>query len=254
MTWDPALYLAFRNERTRPAFELAARVTVVAPVRVMDLGCGPGNSTAILRERWPDAQIDGLDADPAMIETAMASDPRVRWLRADANTWAAVAEYDVVFSNALLQWLPKHEELLPRLFHAVRPGGALAVQIPAHLGSAVQRDIRATADEPRWRTRTAHAREALEAHEPAFYYDALCPLASRLDVWLTEYQHVLTSPNDILNWMRGTGLRPFLAALPIEEHAAFEADLLARLEQSYPRRRDGRVLFPFRRLFAIAYR
>jgi trans-aconitate 2-methyltransferase len=255
MTWDPQLYLKFDRERTQPAIDLAGRVELAEPKRIIDLGCGPGNSTAVLRARWPNAEITGLDSDPAMIAAARWTDGNTLWVQADAGTWQADAEYDLVFSNALLQWLPDHVEIIGRWFGSVVPGGALAVQIPVNFKSPVHLQILEVADDPRWKERILHARRALYARDAGNYYDILAPLAKKLDLWITEYCHVLDGPDEIVNWMRGTGLRPFLSALPTEEdRAAFEAALLERVAASYPRQQDGKVIFPFRRLFFVAYR
>ena len=222
---------------------------------MIDLGCGPGNSTAILRSRWPAADITGLDSDAAMLGAAAQSDTGVRWIQGDAALWEPTESYDVVFSNAMLQWLPNHAAVVPRLFGAVAPGGALALQIPAHLESALHRHILAVADEPEWQESTRAARGAINTHSAEFYYDVLCPIAQRIDLWETEYDHVMNGPEEILTWIRGTGLRPFLHALATEqERQRFESLLLERVAVAYPRRRDGRVLFPFRRLFLVAYR
>jgi len=254
-SWDPQLYLRFGADRTRPAVDLAARIEIAEPRRVIDLGCGPGNSTAVLRARWPSAELVGLDNDPEMLAVAEQSDPRVQWMRGDAATWETAAEYDVVFSNAMLQWLPDHEAALPRLFDAVAPGGALAVQTPVHLQSPLHRHMVELADQPQWRDATRNARGAIVAHDAAFYYDILCRLASRIDLWVTEYCHIMDDPEAIVTWIRGTGLRPFLNALPSDEdRRQFETMLLERVKASYPRRRDGRIVFPFRRLFFVAYR
>jgi trans-aconitate 2-methyltransferase len=253
--WDPQLYLKFDRERTQPAIDLAARVELADPLRIIDLGCGPGNSTAILKARWPNAEITGLDGDAAMIVAARDSDSDITWVQDDASTWQADAEYDLVFSNAMLQWLPDHVAVLGRWFGSVSPGGALAVQIPSHLNSAVHRHILEVAADPRWSTLTAHAGHAINTAEPQAYYDSLCQQASRVDLWITKYYHVLEGPKEIINWMRGTGLRPFLSVLPTDaDRAAFEAAILDRVAGSYPRRADGKVLFPFRRLFFIAYK
>jgi trans-aconitate 2-methyltransferase len=253
--WDPALYLTFSAERTRPAVELAARVLVTAPRSVVDLGCGPGNSTAVLRSRWPSAFITGVDNDFAMLEAAERTDSTVRWVRADANTWAPTNAYDVVFSNALLQWLPDHASTVRRFFAAVAPGGALALQLPMHLASSLHRHVLEVAGLPRWKSVTRGARRAISRHSATFYYDALCSATPQLDLWETEYHHVVSNPQAIVDWIRGTGLRPFLSVLATDaERRAFEAALLARVTASYPTRPDGRVLFPFRRLFVIAYR
>lgn len=270
MSWAPDLYLRFQDERTRPAAELAARVAVAGPRAVIDLGCGPGNSTAVLRARWPAAEVTGLDSDAAMLAAAAASDAGVRWVRGDAASWEADGAFDVVYSNAMLQWLPGHAAVVPRLFRAVAPGGALAFQIPVRTGSAIDRDVAAAIADPRWRDALAAAAatadprwrdalvtaaRALTDHDPLFYYDLLCARAARLDVWTTEYCHALDGPEAILAWVRGTRLRPFLAALPSDaDRQEFEADLLGRITLSHPRRGDGRVVFPFRRLFLVAYR
>ena len=234
---------------------LVARLRLAAPRSIVDLGCGPGNSTAILRSRWPSASITGIDNDPAMLAAAERTDPSVRWVQANVATWAPSESYDLVFSNALLQWLPDHANIIRRFFGAVAPGGALAVQLPTHLTSPLHRHMLEVADQPQWRTVTAGARQAISTHSVAFYYDALCAVTPRLDLWETEYCHVVSDPQAIVDWIRGTGLRPFLGALATDtERLAFQAALLERVTGSYPRRADGRVLFPFRRLFIIAYR
>lgn len=253
--WDPKLYMTFGAERTRPAVDLAARVAVAAPRHVVDLGCGPGNSTAVLRARWPAAAVTAIDNDPAMIAVAERTDPAVRWERGDAGAFAPAEPFDVVFSNAVLQWLPDHAALAPRLFAAVAAGGALAVQLPAHLHSPLHRHILEVAARPAWADTLRNVGHGIVAHDAGFYYDVLAPLAARVDLWETEYGHVMDGPDAILTWIRGTGLRPFLAALPDDAaRGRFEAELLERVAASYPRRRDGRVLFPFRRLFFVAYR
>jgi trans-aconitate 2-methyltransferase len=255
VSWDPELYMHFARERTQPAIDLAGRVRLEHPCRIMDLGCGPGNSTAILRSRWPNAEITGLDNDIEMISAATGSDPSILWICGDAEKWHQRAAYDLVFSNALLQWLPDHQEVLGCWFDSVAAGGVLAVQIPVNFNSPVHLHILEVASDPRWRDKMVAASRALYAAELADYYDILAPLASHLDVWLTEYCHILGGPEDILTWMRGTGLRPFLNMLHTDaDSAAFESDFLVRVTESYPRRNNGKILFPFRRLFFVAYR
>lgn len=184
--WNPALYLTFDRERTQPAIDLAARVEVARPQTVLDLGCGPGNSTAVLKARWPTAE--------------------------------------------------------------------LAVQVPTHAQSALHRNILELANEPHWRDRLGGVHGSIHGRDPAFYYDVLYPFAGRIDLWETEYIHVLAGPEAILTWIRGTGLRPFLHALPDEvSRQQFEAELLERVTVAYPHRPAGKVLFPFRRLFFVAY-
>ncbi|MFO0811361.1 MAG: methyltransferase domain-containing protein [Gemmataceae bacterium] len=252
-TWDADLYRRFATERTQPAIDLAARIGVENPRRVADLGCGPGNSTAVLRHRWPDADVIGLDSSPEMIAAAQKAEPAGTWQVADIAHWSPPEPFDVVFTNAALQWLPDHRALLPRLVRHVAPGGAFAMQIPVHLESPVHRLMVAIADRPEWRDRTAGARGAIVAEGPAFYYDALQPHARHIDLWVTEYCHVLDGPTAIVEWIRGTGLRPFLEALADDaERKRFETLLLDGVTAAYPRRVGGKVLFPFRRLFAVA--
>lgn len=246
--------MRFSHERTRPSVDLAARIAVSEPRRIVDLGCGPGNSTAVLRRRWPQAEILGLDNSEGMIAAARESYPAEKWVLADAATWSADAPYDIVFSNAALQWLPNHAVLLPHLISQTVPGGALAVQMPAYFNSPLHQEILAAANDPRWRHLMDRARRALTRESPAFYYNVLQPLSSRLEIWETEYYHVLAGPAEIVEWFRGTGLRPYLAALEDEvQRLSFEEILAGRYAARYPRQNDGRILFPFRRLFIIAY-
>ncbi len=253
-SWDPSRYLRFGGERTRPSHDLVSRIFVDAPVSVVDLGCGPGNSTRVLRERWPAATVVGVDNSAAMIESARSAFPDGEWTLGDMETWSAPTPVDVVFSNAALQWATGHEALVRRWFGMVAPGGALAFQMPSGKYSPVRQLMQEVADDPAWSARMTAARRALTMEEPAVYYDALAPLARGIDMWETEYAHVLASADAIVDWMSGTGLRPFLDALESpEERARFTRALTARVAQAYPVRADGKVLFPFRRLFLIAY-
>jgi trans-aconitate 2-methyltransferase len=253
--WDAELYLRFASERTQPSIDLIQRINLSAPRRIVDLGCGPGNSTEALRRRWHEAAIIGLDSSSQMIEAAKQTYPDGIWELGDAASWKAPEPFDLVFSNAMFQWLPDHATLCRHLFHQLAPGGALAVQMPAHHDSPVHREILEVSKDPAWDHRMHAARTALTREPPSLYYDTLAPPASHLDLWETTYYHILTGPEAILEWFRGTGLRPFLEALgPDEERRRFEQMLLERYTVSYPRQPDGRVLFPFRRLFFVAYR
>jgi trans-aconitate 2-methyltransferase len=253
--WDAEVYLQFANERTQPSIDLIQRIQLGDPRRIIDLGCGPGNSTEALRRRWPNAAITGLDNSPDMIAKAQASYPQGTWIAADARSWRADEPFDLVFSNALLHWIPDHANLCPHLLDQVAPGGALAAQLPAHYDSPLHREILAVSKDPAWDQGMDEARTAITREPPALYYDALEAVASRLDLWETTYYHVVAGPEAVLEWFRGTGLRPFLEALASDaERAQFERMLLERYTASYPRRPSGKVLFPFRRLFFIAYR
>jgi trans-aconitate 2-methyltransferase len=254
-SWNPDLYLQFGNERTQPALDLVRRINLVAPRLIIDLGCGPGNSTALLHQRWPEADITGLDNSAEMLASAARDYPEWKWEQGDASTWTAEVPYDVVYSNAALHWVPNHEQVLPRLFRQVSPGGALAVQMPVHFQSPVHQLILEIARDPAWAHRLDKAVNAIWVGRPGFYYDLLQPQAAQLDLWETEYDHVLDGPKAIVDWIRGTGLRPFLEALADDgQRARFQELLLEGVTRAYPRQKDGRVLFPFRRLFVVAYR
>ena len=255
--WDAAIYLKFSTERTQPSIDLIQRIAIADPHRIVDLGCGPGNSTEALRRRWPNASIAGLDSSPEMIAAARQAYPSAAWEVADAATWNASEPCDLVFANALLQWIPDHARLCRHLIEQVAPGGALAVQVPAaaHYESPVHREIRDVSRDPAWRDRLEPARTMFTHAPAAFYYDTLQPLASRIDLWETTYYHVVAGPEALLEWYRGTGLRPFLEALANdEERRDFERQVLDRYIAAYPRQPGGRVLFPFQRLFFVACR
>ena len=256
--WNPNQYLKFAEERTQPCRDLAVRIAVANVRRVIDLGCGPGNSTVVLRERWPDAEFTGLDSSAEMIERARREYPRQRWIAGDIAEWAAASDskFDVVFSNAALQWVEDHATLYPQLLSRVPPGGVLAVQIPGNLDALPHRLMRETASAPQWSGRfpAASVRE-WHHHEMEFYYDVLAPSAARLDLWATEYLHILPDAEAIVEWYRGTGLRPFLEALESDaERQRFAADYLEALRPHFPPRPAGGVLFPFRRIFLMAYK
>lgn len=256
-TWNSEQYLKFGRERTQPAIDLAARVRVATPRRVIDLGCGPGNSTGVLAERWPGAAVTGLDNSAAMLAAARRDFPALQWCEGDIATWHAAPgeEFDVVFSNAALQWVPDHRRTLPRLLAAVAPGGALAVQMPASPDAAAHRLMRELAASPSWRPHFASPPREWHVHPPEFYYDVLSPHARQLELWTTDYYHILENLDGVIEWYRGSGLRPWLDALPDEAaRTAFLGAYRARLVPYFPTREDGRVLFPFRRLFVIASR
>ncbi|MEJ0028028.1 MAG: trans-aconitate 2-methyltransferase [Rhizomicrobium sp.] len=253
MTWNPAAYLAHADERTRPAAELLARVSDTSPARVVDLGCGPGNSTALLRARWPQARIEGLDSSPDMLAQAKASGIAADWLLADLAAWTPSAPYDVVFSNATLQWLGDHEALLPRLLGFAKPGGTFAFQVPHNMDAPSHALMRETAARGSWSAKLANVRE-IAVLPPARYYDILAPLAASVDIWESEYLHVLRGADAVYRWVAATGLRPFVQALDGAERDAFIADYKTRLSGAYPIRPDGTTLFPFKRLFAVAKR
>jgi len=251
-TWDDEQYLKFADERTRPARELLARVPRQAAQRIVDLGCGPGNSTALLHERWPTARVTGVDNSAQMLQRARADLPQLEWQQADVGRFVADAPLDLLFGNAVLQWLPDHRELVPRLFAQLRPGGVLAVQMPHNFAEPSHRWMRELPGP--WRARTAGVRAHSPVEDAACYYDLLAPQARHVDLWLTRYEHVMESAESIVEWVKGTGLRPFLDVLEADERSAFLSAYTSALDAAYPARGDGKRLFSFPRLFIVAVR
>jgi len=253
MSWDPKKYLSYADERTRPAADLLARVANDAPVGVVDLGCGPGNSTALLAARWPHAWIDGVDSSDAMLEQARRSGVRGHWILADLASWTPEATYDVVFSNATYQWLPDHRSLLPRLFGFVKPGGTFAFQVPCNFNAPSHVLMREVAQSRPWAAKLRNVREASVLGADA-YYDILSPLSRTLDIWETTYLQVMQGDDPVFDWVSATGLRPFVQALDETERESFTQAYRLRLRHAYPKRAEGKTLFPFQRLFAVAVR
>ncbi len=258
--WNPGLYRRFEDARTRPARDLLAQVPTTGvgdggpAARVFDLGCGPGNSTELLAARYPQAAIVGVDNSPAMIAAARERLPGCRFDLADAATWQPDGPADLLFANASLHWVPDHATLLPRLLRALAPGGMLAVQMPDNLDEPSHRLMREVAADGPWASRLAGAAgERTTLLSPDGYHDLLAPLGA-VDVWRTTYHHPLADPAAIVDWLRGSGLRPFIDPLPAGERAAFLADYERRIDRAYPRRADGLRLLAFPRLFIVARR
>jgi trans-aconitate 2-methyltransferase len=254
MAWDPKTYMNFAAERTRPAAELLARVPIDSPRRVADLGCGPGNSTALLAARWPDADLEGVDNSPEMLVEARASGTKAHWTRADVARWVPDAPCDAIFSNATLQWLPDHATLLPRLMAQLREGGAFAFQVPRNFGEPCHTLIHEIAHNGPWAEKLKGARDWWNVLEPEAYFGILEPHAHAIDIWETRYVQVLDGEDAIYRWMSGTGLRPFADALEGAERDAFLAAYKSRVAAAYPMRASGKTLYPFQRLFAVARR
>src|ERR1700742_2584141 len=253
MAWDPKVYLDFEDERTRPAVELVARIPLKAPESVIDLGCGPGNSTALLAKRWPNAKLEGLDSSEAMLDQARRSGVKAQWHSGDIPSWAPAKHYDVIFANAALHWLDDQDNLLRRLMAQVARGGVLAFQVPTNFNAPSHKLMRDTAAEGPWAEKLRDVRNIVLGSAEG-YYALLEPLAAGLDIWETDYLQVLTGEDAVFRWVSGTGLRPFLAALDGAEREAYVQDYKARLNEAYPMRASGKVLFPFRRLFVVARR
>ncbi|HSY40587.1 MAG TPA: trans-aconitate 2-methyltransferase [Polyangia bacterium] len=250
--WNDAQYLKFGDERTRAARELLARVPLERAERVVDLGCGPGNSTALLSERWPNARLSGVDNSPEMLERARRDFPSIEWILDDAGSYRASEPVDLLFANAVFHWLPDHATLFPSLIGALRQGGALAVQMPQSFeepSHRLMREVRA-----RMMPGRREVKAATPVAGPAFYYDLLAPRATAVDIWRTTYEHVMPDAAAIVEWVKGTGLRPYLDDLTPGERAAYLADYSAAIDVAYPARLDGKRLFSFPRLFIVAVR
>jgi trans-aconitate 2-methyltransferase len=259
MAWDPTLYLKFGDERLRPGFDLLARIGELPAGPLYELGCGTGVHARALAQRWPDRSLTAIDQSREMLAKAAAEPSAIAWVEADINRWSAPVPGALVFSNATLQWLDGHERLFPRLLRQLAPGGVLAVQMPRNFGQPSHALMRETAAAGAWAATLVPVRggNTVLRDEPVMsperYYDLLAPLArGGLDLWETEYLHVLEGEDPVLDWVRGTALRPVTDALAGAERQAFLAAYGGKLKQAYPRRADGKTLLPFRRLFLIA--
>jgi trans-aconitate 2-methyltransferase len=272
--WDAALYLRFGGERARPFFDLLARVGAELPGHVIDMGCGPGNLTALLAERWPAATVCGVDSSPEMIEAARtlvaASAPRpaappgsgpvttnhapgLSFMLDDIRHWKPQSLPDVIVSNAVLQWVPDHRELLVRWADQLARGGWMAFQVPGNFDQPSHAIMREMAASARWRPLLRDVALNRQSADPADYADLLARAGLEVDAWETTYVHILQGEDPVLEWYRGTGLRPVLAALDVDQAGDFLAEYGTRVGEAYPPRSFG-TIFPFRRVFAVAHR
>jgi trans-aconitate 2-methyltransferase len=253
--WDPAQYERFRGERARPFFDLVGRVPDGPVRRVADLGCGTGELTRTLLERWPQAQVVGVDHSQEMLARAEAgpAEPRLRFVHADLASWEPEAPVDRIVSNAALQWLPEHGALLERLTRFLAPEGALAVQVPHNRGEGAFRALDELVCEAPWRERFQNAERRPSIETPLFYAERLLGLGLEIELWETTYHHRMAGAPEVVEWMKGTALRPLLAALAPPEQQQFLAALVARVSPLFPRGAHG-IFFPFRRLFFVARR
>jgi len=251
--WKPELYLKFEKQRTQPAIDLVSHIDLSAPKRIIDIGCGPGNSTLALKNRWPNAEITGLDSSPAMIAQASKTDRDIQWVCADASSdLSGLGKFDIVFSNAAIQWMPQHEKLLPDLFSMLEDGGVLAVQVPNTTNMPVQTALNSLVHSERWRARLS-GENSHSAFFAPFYYDVLSALSSDIDLWETHYYHVMENHHSIVQWYSSTGLRPYLNRLDsVSDQEEFLAEFENALNVAYPIQNDGSVLFPFTRIFFLA--
>lgn len=247
--WDPVVYGRYAGERARPFFDLVARISAERPGHVVDAGCGSGELTAELARRWPDADVHGFDSSPAMIGKAPAGE-RLTFSVEDVVRWRPERPVDVLVSNAVLQWVPEHREILPRWAGTLAPGGWLAFQVPGNFDAPSHTLVRELC-RTRWRDRLGDLARESPVDDPAGYLDLLTALGCRVDAWETTYLHVLPGEDAVLRWITGTALRPMLDRLAPDEAEAFLGDCAALLNEAYPRRPYGTV-FPFRRIFVVA--
>jgi trans-aconitate 2-methyltransferase len=261
--WDTTQYLRFGGERARPFFDLLARVAAENPGFVVDMGCGPGNLTVALAERWPSASVVGVDSSPEMIEAAQArvlyinnraaDAPGLSFMRDDVRHWKPQALPDVIVSNAVLQWVPEHREVLADWAGWLTDGGWLAVQVPGNFDQPSHAIMRELADSPRWRPFLTDVNLTRKSADPADYAGLLAEAGCEVDAWETTYLHILQGADPVLEWIKGTGLRPVLEVLDAEQAADFLAEYGELLRVAYPPQPFGMV-FPFRRIFAVAHR
>lgn len=253
--WDPNLYLKFSDQRARPASDLIAQIRLDDPRRIIDLGCGTGNSTEQLHGRWPQAEMAGVDSSAAMLAQARQHHPDWQWIESRIEAWQANAAYDLIFSNAALHWVADHAALFPRLLSYLLPGGALAVQMPYNFQSPAHQAMKKVAADPRWKGKLDGASENYNVQPIAFYYKVLSKTAAALNLWESEYLQIMNGTRAILDWVRSTAMRGYLDRLPEgAERKQFEELCLREFEKSYPADEQGKVLFPYRRMFIIAYR
>ncbi len=253
--WDSELYLRYEQERTRPSLDLALRIPLSAPQEIIDLGCGPGNSTRVLLNRWPSAHITGLDSSLAMLERARQSSTDIEWKVGNIQTWSESDRFDLIFANASLHWIADHETLMPRLIAALKPSGILAFQMPALYDQPAAQAANELANSSAWQSYRLHERYTLCVHRPGAYYDWLAPFSKLTQIWETVYFHELENHHGIVEFYSSTGLKPYLDGLPSEElRDRFKGEIHDVYRRLFPAQLNGKVLFPFRRLFAIAAR
>ena len=256
--WDANQYLRFVDHQLRPALELLERIPLESPTLIYDLGCGTGNVTRIISERWPAAIVYGLDNSKEMLAKAATESAKVRWVEGDVKDWRPSDPPDLIYSNATLHWVDGHRELFPRLAGFLKPGGSLAVQMPLSWdlpSHRLMRETLANAGPDRTALGTETLRKAVDrdwVEKAEVYYDLFAGRAKSIDIWETEYLQILEGQDAVLEWVKGTGLRPILNGLDDKERGIFLGEYTRRLRATYPVRADGRTLYPFRRLFIVA--
>jgi trans-aconitate 2-methyltransferase len=253
--WSAKQYLKFEDERTRPPRDLLAHVSLDNPKRVVDLGCGPGNSTELLIERFPNAEVIGIDSSPDMLRQARQRLPGRTFVEGDLSVWMPDAETDLLFGNAVFQWVPDHPNVLARLLQALPSAGVLAVQMPDNTKEPALMLMEKVAAFGPWSATLDHADAARnDLPRPEDYYDLLRPLCTRIDIWHTHYNHIIENHAGVVEWFKGSGLRPFLAPLDSDMREAFVSKYTDEIRLAYPVRTDGRIMLRFPRLFILVVR
>ncbi len=253
--WNPDQYLQFKTERTQPSIDLVARIHFADPKTIIDFGCGPGNSTQVLVKRWPKARIIGLDNSSAMIAKAKEDYPEQEWILADAATYESEVKFDIVFSNATIQWIPDHTALLNKFHGLLVEGGIVAVQLPLFWDMPLGKIIDRVSKDPRWQSYTEQVPSLFTIHDYSFYYDQLSVLFQKVDLWETCYMDILDSHRSLVEMIRSTGMKPYLEQL--DSHNAkveFEQEVLKEIVKVYPSQQNGKVILPFKRLFFIGHK
>ena len=255
--WQPMLYLAFGKERTQPSVDLAKRIDIENPRRIIDIGCGPGNSTNVLKARWIQAEIIGLDNSETMINEAKSKYATIHWLCKDASDdLSELGNFDIIFSNAAIQWIPNQEKLLPKLFGMLNKGGILAVQVPCTKYMPVHTELKKLTSNEKWKNHFAtvlNSPSMYTVYTADFYYNLLCNLTTEIDLWETQYFHIMDTHADIVKWYSGSGLRPYLDCLKDNTvNTAFVKEFENALKDAYIVQTNGKILFPFTRIFFIA--
>jgi trans-aconitate 2-methyltransferase len=251
--WNPELYLQFNKERTQPSIDLVSRINHKNPHKIIDIGCGPGNSTQILFQRWPESDITGADNSPAMIQKAKTDYPDQKWILFDGGKDELNEKFDIVFSNATIQWIAEHEKLLAKFSQLLNDQGVLAVQLPLFFDMDVGKAIKRIASEQQWNSATRGVEELFTIHTASFYFDQLSKHFSEIELWKTQYIHIMESHKAIFEMLRSTAIKPYLDRLPDQnDKLEFGKQVLSSIEVDYPVQKNGKVLFPFKRLFFIA--
>ncbi len=252
MSWNPDHYHLYTDHRLRPALDLLSQVALASPAVIYDLGCGPGNVTALLSKRWGEAIVIGVDSSETMLDRARNEHPSIEWKLGAIDDFSPASKGNLIFSNAALHWLDDHEALFPKLLNELRPGGVLAVQMPNNFNAPSHQTLYDLAQSDQWLDKLGHLVRPAPVHNINWYFDLLSPLVEKLNLWETTYFQVLQGRDAVLEWTRSTALRPFLDALSDKDVPAFEKEYANRLVEAYPQRKDGSTLYPFSRLFIVA--